>query len=77
VLADVSGDGYPDILSADDANDARQELWVNSAAWGQARLAPRLRGLSAPQPILRPGPGGELWFWKGGKPYGAEGRRRR
>ena len=34
VLADVNGDGYPDILSADDANDSQQELWISSGKSG-------------------------------------------
>lgn len=76
VLADVNGDGYPDILSADDANDAEQELWLNPGVWGQAALKPRRQGFPSAGRGLRSGPIGEKWFWMRGRAYGAEGRRR-
>jgi hypothetical protein len=90
VLADVNGDGYPDILSADDANDAEQELWLNPGAWRPAILSMRRGAAGSPVPgcggpiacgpdggpALRLGPGGrEEWFWFEGRPYGAEGRK--
>jgi hypothetical protein len=79
VLADVSGDGYPDILSADDANEARQELWLNRGNQAVIRTAPRghdgkAKGYGKP-------PGGTLKrrmpFSRGGKRFDAGGRRMR
>jgi hypothetical protein len=72
VLADVNGDGYPDILSADDANESQQELWLNPGSAGG--LAPR-----PPAPMRPPtagvpsGPGAWLpfagrWFDLRGRP---------
>ncbi|MBW8886492.1 MAG: VCBS repeat-containing protein [Fibrobacteres bacterium] len=78
VLADVNGDGYPDILSADDANDAQQELWLNPAVWGDAVRSPRRQLVQPLMQGMRPRPGGgEEWFWARGRAFGAEGRRRR
>jgi hypothetical protein len=73
VLADVDGNGYPDILSADDDNGARQELWLNPGDWGGSALRPRPGRRFRNGPIARLGP---PEFPAAGKIYAAVGRRR-
>jgi hypothetical protein len=79
VLGDVSADGYPDILSADDANDSQQELWLNQGNLSRVLVAPHGDGGRAKgSKGSRGGPGKErMLFLRDGSGYDARGRRMR
>ncbi|HKP94150.1 MAG TPA: VCBS repeat-containing protein [Fibrobacteria bacterium] len=71
VLADVDGNGYPDILSADDENKSDQELWLSSGS--QAAI---FQVLSPGRPGKQDRPALPWLLQVGPRQYDLSGRRR-
>ncbi|MDB5049630.1 MAG: repeat protein [Fibrobacteres bacterium] len=70
VLADVNGDGFPDILSSDDVNQSDQELWLSS---GSRASIFRSAGPDVESKSLQDSP---PWiFRKGSRRYNLVGKR--